>query len=455
MSNNEDRLGELREMAEAIGKLADDKERFQTVVEAFRAEDVETFQDALAIAGLFQYCRLICRWLCIKYCVSLCVKLCGPHDEQQELDIEEMREFAKVTERIAKDERLLKRLVEAVDQEDVDAFRAFVDELKLQRYCHQLCHWVCRVRCRRRCRLFCTFPLITAVGHIPTSQIDSQGYASGDSINGADTPFDDFANGVGHHPFGGLTEINGVFNISNPDHYKIEFATNPTGPWTPIMTQMKDRCGAFVEYTRAPDSSSGYYQITPPPPPCPPPGPPDHNGLGYYGFRLTDWPTPNVPNDLYYLKLTVKRGLAEFESPVVPARVDNGWPLPAPGPIIQVQVKDPNGNLTDLPCCGEVAQGDGNVLVISVQGWDPNFSKLTIDLKGGCNFSVPIHTKTYNGNVADTGYPVLTSIEWDPWAANVEECCYNIEVHIYDRTITTNTWSGGHHRVSWHAVKIL
>ncbi len=461
MSNHKDRLEELREMAEAIGKLADDKESFHTVVEAYRAEDVEAFQDALAIAGLFLHCRLICRWLCTKHCVYLCVRLCGPQDEQQELNVEEMREFAKVTERIAADKRLLKRLVDAVDRENVEAFRAFVDELKLQRYCHQLCHWVCHVRCRRRCRLFCTFPLITAVGHIPTSQIDNQGYGSGDSINHVDTPIDNFGAGVGHHPFGGLTEINGVYNISNPDHYKVEYSTSDAGPWTPIMTPLSDWCWDFgslslVEYTRAPDAG-GWYQIPAPPPPCTSPmlGANEDHGLGLFGpTRLTDWHTPNDPNELYYLKLTVKRGAAEFESPVVPARVDNERPLPATGPIVQLQLKDPAGNLTKLGCCEEIKQGEGNVLVISIQAWDPNFSRLTVTLHGGCGVSVPIHTKTYNGIIADTGYPALTDIEWDPWAAKVDPCCYVIWVRIYDRTITSNTWSGGHHRENWHSITI-
>lgn len=457
--SNDERLDELREMAEAIGKLAEDKEHFHSVVEAFRAENVEAFQDALAIVGLYRYCHLICRWLCTKHCVYLCVKLCGAQDEQEELDVEEMREFAKLTERIAGDKKQLKRLVDAVDRENVDVFRAYVEEFGLQRYCHQLCHWLCHVRCRRHCRLFCRFPLITAVGHIPTSQIDSQGYAAGDSINHVDTPVDNYPNGIGHHPFGGQTEINGVFNISNPDHYKVEFSTSAAGPWTPIMMPLSDYCWnglSLEEYTRAPDGA-GWYQIQGPPPPClsPMPGPSEDQGIGLFGpTRLTDWSTPNVADERYYLKLTVKRGAAEFESPVVPARVDNEQPLPAPGPVIQLQLKDPDGNLINLGCCEEIEQGNGNVLVISVQGWDPNFSKLTIGLHGGCGVHVPIHTKSYNGNVAETGYPALTSIEWDPWAANVEPCCYVIWVHIYDRVITNNTWSGGHHRANWHSITI-
>ncbi len=176
----EDRINELRETAEAVGKLATDAEAFSQIVDAFRALDAGRFQKGLAEAGLLPRCHRICRWLCSRHCVFLCVKLCGPLEEQRELDVEEWRQFALTTARIAQDERLLKRLIDAVDKEDVETFRALVTELQLQRFCHQLCHWLCGLKCRWACKVLCPPDrLITRVGSIPVSQIDSMGYASG------------------------------------------------------------------------------------------------------------------------------------------------------------------------------------------------------------------------------------------------------------------------------------
>src|SRR5512138_3316780 len=58
----DERVTEVRETAEAVGQLAADAENFRRVVEAFRAQYVEGFQNGLASVGLFERCHLICRW---------------------------------------------------------------------------------------------------------------------------------------------------------------------------------------------------------------------------------------------------------------------------------------------------------------------------------------------------------------------------------------------------------
>jgi hypothetical protein len=166
-----------------------------------------------------------------------------------------------------------------------------------------------------------------------------------------------------------------------------------------------------------------------------------------------------VPNNLYYLKLTVRTGgLTEYASPTVPVRVDNVGP---PQPSISLQLQDPNGNRTPLGCCEEIKRGNGNLLVITLQASDPNFSRLDVSLLGGCGVSVPIIdtggnplSKTYNGNIADTGYPAPTEFLWDPWSANIDPCCYLIYVTIHDRAIVNNFWSGGHGASNWHSITI-
>lgn len=461
MTNNphsqDERFTELRQSGEVIGKLADNSEVFGSVVEAFRAHDAERFQAELVKARLLDRCRLICQWLCSKHCLFVCSKLCRqPQQAPDQIPIAEWREFAQVTARIAADPALLERLVAAVDREDTAAFDALVKELKLERFCHQLCHWLCTVRCRYVCTLLCPPPpLITEVGFIPTGQINALGYAAGHSHPPGPTPDDNKPAGVGDHPFGGLENIRGVFSIASPFQYKVEFGPAAVGPWTPILQSIEDyrydplyplpgHPQPFIYYTRVPDAS-GWYTIT---------------DMGLDGpDYLTDWQTPGVANQLYYLKLTVRTAaLTEFESSVVPVKVDNVSPSQ---PVITLELQKPDKSRTVLDCCPRVERGDGNLIVVTLQASDPNFSSISVQLLGGCGASYAIVatdgtalSKTYNGVLADTGYPAPVEFLWDPWAAKIDPCCYLIDVRIYDRAILGNYWSGGHSNENWHSITI-
>lgn len=453
-----ERLAELRESGEVIGKLAQDADAFARVVDAFRALDAARFQEEVNKLGLLGRCRLICRWLCSKHCVFVCGRLCPqPVPAPEQIPVAEWREFALATERIAKDEALLRRLLDAVDRVDASAFAELVKQLQLERFCHQLCHWLCQVRCAYVCRRLCPpGPTITEVGAIPTDQIDASGRAAGPSHPPGQTPPDNKPSGVGDHPFGGLANIRGVFGIAAPFQYKVEFATSTAGPWTPILTAISDfrpnpnfpfpdPVHPFVYYTRVPVDANGWYNVS-------------EMGLDGPDY-LTDWQTPNVPDQLHYLRLTVRTGaLVEFTSALVPVRVDNAAPSV---PAITLQLQKPDGSRTTLPCCAGVEHGDGNLVVITLQASDPNFSSISVALLGGCGASHAIVatdstplSKTYNGNTADTGYPAPTEFLWDPWAAKIDPCCYIIDVRINDRVIANNFWSGGHGSENWHSITI-
>jgi hypothetical protein len=441
-SQDDSRLAELRRSGEAVGKLAEDPRRFREVVEAFRSEDANAFQKGLAEAGIDDRCKLVCEWLCSKHCVFICVKLCGKIDKVDELEIDEIRAFAEVTATISRDEELAKRLLDAVDRQDVERWRALIAELKLERFCHQLCHWLCFVRCRRICKRLCPDPpMITEVAFIPTTQIDTQGFGSGPSVPPGTTTADNKPAGAGDHPFGGVAHIDGEY-FSYPDttQYKVEYADNPGGPWTPILAPMSDIrfvMGALQNYVRVPDAG-GWYNVA---------------DIGLLGpTRLTDWTTP-APDKRYYLKLTIRNAaLAERASALVPAMVDNTNPTgPAVGGRPEITIKQ--GPRT-LDCCETVTR-DGGPLTITIIATDANFSTLSVDLEGGCGASFGIFSKSYNGNLADTGAPAPgIDITWDPWAAGVSPCCYVMYVRIYDRAIVNNAWFGGHSNSNWHSITI-
>jgi hypothetical protein len=463
--SEEEKLTELRDTAEAMAKLAEDENAFTRTVEAFRAQDAEKFQGELSKIGLLNRCRLICRFLCTKHCVFKCSRLCKqPQSKDEQLAISEIREFVKVVAQIVKDDALLKQFVDAADRDDAEAFDALITRLKLEAFCHQLCHWLCFVRCRLVCKKMCPPPpLITEVANIPTSQITASGAGTGLGAGGSlppgTTPPDNKippTGGTGDHPFGGLANIRGVFSIASPFQYKVEFASASAGPWTlidppildiyfdPLFPSPGHTFPTFNNY-RSP-GVGGWYNVA---------------DMGLLGLQyLTDWQTPSADRDnIYYLKLTVRNAaLVEFESPLVPARVDNGQPST---PVIGLALQTPDGQRQPLGCCEKIEQGEGNLLVITLTASDENFSHIGVSLMGGCGASYDIKdantgeelSKYYNGNIADTGYAVPTTFLWDPWAAGVNPCCYIIYVTINDRAIVDN-YLAGHTNANWHSITI-
>jgi len=435
-------LEELQESAAAIGELAEQPELFREVVAAFRADDADRFQDAVGRAGLIDRCHLICRWLCSKHCVFVCAKLAGKIEPAAEVDVEEWRAFAAYTAGLGRDEKTLARIVDIVAREDAEAFRAFVADAKIERFAHQLCHWVCRVRCRLACRRLCPpRPQLIKVGEIPIGRIDAGGYASGPSSPGTFTPTDSPGAGVGDHPFGGSVHLNGLFGITTAVEYKVEVGTSPGGPWTAITTPIEDSHDfGFTTYTRT--ATGDWYAVA------------DMDTLSEGRTYLTDWNTPPTErDDLHYVRLVVRNAaLTEFASVPVPARVDNGLPT---GPDVggRPLIEFSQGG-RPLECCSTVRREDGPVQ-IHIEGTDENFSRLDVTAYGGCSGSFAIFGKTYNGNRADHGAPAPgIDVTWDPWAGDVEPCCYVVFVRLFDRAITNNFWSGGHTFDNWRSITV-
>lgn len=436
MANDPDeRLHEVQTTVGAASQLAADPEAFLAALDAFRAQDAERFQSVLAKVGVLQHCRRICHWFCSKHCVFVCHKLAGKAAGPEEFDPKEVLEFTMAMRALADDDALVGALVAAVDKGDAKAFQDLAKKAKIdQRYWHQLCHWLCSVKCRLVCRTMCpTLPSITKVGLIPATHISPAGYASGPSVPAGPTPTDSFSPGpYGHHPFGGSTHIEGsIFGVANVEAYKVEWASAPAGPWEPMMNPVDDfDLATLTDYQRSP-GLGGWFAVA---------------EMGIYLTSLANWSTP-APDGLYYLKITVRNTIAaEFESGLVPALVDNTPPGEFSVEITQRGEK--------LPCCAEVTK-DGGPLTITVVGQDANFEGLSISLRGGCNASYPVYSKTYDGNVADTGAPPPgITFSYDPWAAGVEPCCYVLEVVVSDRAIVTNTLWAHHVVSSVHSITI-
>jgi len=478
--SQETNIQELRETAEVIEKLASNRSAFTGAYAAFQAEDSAKFEAALKDAGIaVEHCHIVCRFFCKKHCIGVCRRFC-PKQPNAEVNEQEIHAFASAFVSLARDEAVVGRFLKAIETQNVDAWNEEIKKNKLEAFCYQLCIFLCSLRCRLRCFKVCPpLPLITRVGSIPVSQIDGVGFGHGPSIQpglvGADNP----PGGVGDHPFGGLAEVRGIFNMPTVTEYLVEVSsTGPGGPYNTILV----------------GPQAGYDQFPLQPPPPVPPDPP-FPGLGWSGFQhfrtrsqsggadpgwfkvnqlcdsdggrlptgekiLMTWPTPSPDGD-YYLRLRVRDAAmnVRVSAPQI-VKIDNTGTFPLPRPTISLQLEKKDGTRVPLKC-GKVRKGDG-LIIITIHAFDPNMSAIGVTARGNSNLSVPVVditatplSKTYNGNIADQGYVVPTEFKWDPWSdPNIVPCCYLIYVEINDRAILNNTYTGGHSGVGWEAIEI-
>ena len=466
-------LFELRQMAEAIEKLAADPNAFTAAYDAFVAGDAAKFGEAIGRVGIDDGCRWVCRFFCKKRCVGLCRRLC-PQPRDVEVDAKEILGFAKTVGPMLRDEAFVRRLYDVMQAGDVKGWTQEIERSGLQAYCYQLCFILCTEVCEKRCIKICPpAPLITRVGSIPITQIDSLGFGSGPSIPPFFVPPPNPPGGVGDHPFGDNVWLMGIFNMPTATEYLVEVASAPGGPYAPILVVPQ----------------GGYDQVPPqvPPPPFPELTVPPpwqqfrtraQSGGGDPGWfkvdELTDsdggrlatgektllmWPT-SAPDGVYYLRLRVRDGVTTRVSSPQVVRLDNTGPFPLPRPIITLQLQKPDGSRIPLKC-GKVRKGDG-VIVVTIQAYDPNMSQIAVTARGNSGLSIPVVSttsvplsKTYNGNIADQGYVVPTEFLWDPWSdPNMVPCCYLVYVEVWDRAIRNNSWNGGHYNAGWEAIEI-
>jgi hypothetical protein len=456
-------LQESREAALATAELARDPDVFKEAFDAFLTSDGERFRAALERVGLLDRCREICIFFCRKRCIGVCRRFCP--GEPAEVTSDEVREFALAYAGLGEEQ--LRRLVETIDAEDVNAWQEELAKLELDRFCHQVCHLLCRVRCKRHCTELCPpAPLITNVGSIPTpTQVGAQGFGNGPGVPPANVPPPNPAAGVGDHPFAGTPTVKGIFNMPTATQYKLEVADNPGGPYTEVAVPVDGRnyiptFPFVVGVVRNPSGSPdpGWYEVAQI---ADSDGGP--NAIGEK--RLLDWPSGMLPDGIYYLRLRVRDGTSERVSSPQIVQTDNTAP---PTPIITLELRTPGGDLKPLKC-DQVHQG-GGLIRVTVQAFDVNFSRLSVAAQGNSSLSVPVEgvpegsppgtlpvplSKTYNGNIADQGYPSPTSFIWDPWAdPRIIPCCYVVRIDIWDRALSSNVWGGGHGNSGWEAIEI-
>ncbi len=151
-------ISQLAAQADAVGKLAGDTGAFAATFAAFESNDPDAFRWVLQRLELLPRCELICEWIRVKLCGLRCFEVCGPLDPKVELP--ELPEFARALSQLASNEKVLRRVVDAVSCGDADSYQAAIAEVKLQRFCQLICRYVCSLYYRRICEVVCTGLLV-------------------------------------------------------------------------------------------------------------------------------------------------------------------------------------------------------------------------------------------------------------------------------------------------------
>ena len=489
METENESIKGLSQMAEAIEKLAANPETFQDAHTAYLEKNAEKFGAALNKAGIAEHCHIICRFFCRKHCGVLYLKFC-PQPNRGEVNTKEIFSFANAVTPILKDEAIIRKFLEIMEAENVKAWNELLKKKQLEKFCYQLVILFCSLKCTKKCHGLCPpNPLITSIANIPISQIDPVGFGSGPSVPAGYTGISSPSTGNGDHPFGGSVLLKGIFNMATATEYLVEVSST----------------GASGSYSTIIVGPQWGYDVDPiqPPPPVPPdpifPAP-TWNIITHQYFRsrsqstgiepgwfkinqFTDsdggrtttgektlmlWPT-SAPDGVFYLRLRVRDAAmnTRVSSPQV-INLDNTGPFPIPRPTINLGLQKPDGTVMTSLKCGKVKKGEGLIL-ITIQAFDPNMSTVSVTARGNSGLSVPVVatpvipasalpvplSKTYNGNVADQGYPLPTQFLWDPWNdPNIVPCCYLIYVEVNDRTILNGAYYGGHGSSGWEAIEI-
>ena len=163
----DDAVRQLIAQGDAVGRLAQNEGGFAAAVAAFEARDANAFRWVLQRLEMLPQCELICEWLRTKLCVLRCLEVCGP--PREETPTPDLRAFAQAVVRLSSNEGLLRRVVDAIECRDADAYQAALGELQLGPFCHLLCSWICSISYRRVCEVVCTpqsVPVLDPVNEI-------------------------------------------------------------------------------------------------------------------------------------------------------------------------------------------------------------------------------------------------------------------------------------------------
>lgn len=145
-----DEAAEMALTGTVVEQLLRDDSALPELEEAMHTGDVKAFRAVLERHDLLQHVTLVCRWICSWHVQRRCQWVCRDH----QLSALKPAEIARATiglAKLAQEEGMLDKLVDALDSGDGDGFTDLLKRFDLQHYCRLICVLVLTVRCE----LFC------------------------------------------------------------------------------------------------------------------------------------------------------------------------------------------------------------------------------------------------------------------------------------------------------------
>ncbi len=250
-----DLLDTIRQVAFASASLVREEPDLEAALKYFPG-DPDSLRGLVGKLGLIDRCHFLCLWFCVIVpflrCLRICLQLPGlpvAGPVPQPPDPGPIRDWAKVTVSVIRDEQRLHALLEPIVNGDDRAFLEAVRRFDVVRWCPFLCFWLYRIVCHRICIRLCPpptpLPLFRRIGVIPyATQVDS-----GPTGTGLTT--------VDSRAFFGVLRLNGVLHqqlSGQPAQYRFEIKELPSGPWEPVLPPQiaKTTVGTWTRFTGDP-----------------------------------------------------------------------------------------------------------------------------------------------------------------------------------------------------------
>jgi hypothetical protein len=148
----------LRQFARAIEKLSANEKVLRRVVDAVACGDAAQYEAALAELKLGEFCQLICYWVCSVGYHEVCHAVCRPEPVAVADPLLALRVAGEVIAGIAKGQKTLDSLGEALQAADFDTAQSAVSALGLGDRCGIFCLFLCVWWRVRVCRELCDVP---------------------------------------------------------------------------------------------------------------------------------------------------------------------------------------------------------------------------------------------------------------------------------------------------------
>jgi hypothetical protein len=153
-------VNRLISQSNAVGRLAQDNGGFAAVVAAFESRDANAFRWVLERLEMLPYCEIVCEWVRVKLCSLRTAELCSPLI-RREAEVPNLREFARAIAKLTSNEKVLRRVADAVACGDAAHYQAALNELQLGEFCSLISYWVCSVSYLEFCHSICDLTPVT------------------------------------------------------------------------------------------------------------------------------------------------------------------------------------------------------------------------------------------------------------------------------------------------------